>query len=47
MDIHTVRKCLEVLSKADRQLKSGRDNATLIIEQLMVKLFLLSNGEKV
>lgn len=47
MDIHTVRKCLEVLSEADRQLKSGRDNATLIIEQLMVKLFLLSNGEKV
>lgn len=47
MDIQTVRLCLEELSKADKQLKSGRDNANLIIEQLMVRLFLLSNGEKV
>lgn len=47
MDIATIRKCLDELSKADKQLKSGRDNAVLIFEQLMVKLFLLSNGEKV
>lgn len=47
MDIGTVRKCLNELMKADKQLKSGRDNAVLVIEQLMVKLFLLSNGEKV
>lgn len=47
MDIDTVRRCLVELSKADKQLKSGRDNGALVIEQLMVKLFLLSNGEKV
>ncbi len=47
MDIGTIRQCLNELSKADRQLKSGRDNAMLIFEQLLVKLFLLSNGEKV
>lgn len=47
MDIRTVRKCLNELSKADKQLKSGRDNASLVLEQLMVRLFLLSNGEKV
>lgn len=47
MDLDTVRKCLTELSKADKQLKSGRDNAVLVLEQLMVKLFLLSNGEKV
>ncbi len=47
MDIGTIRQCLEELSKADKQLKSGRDNAMLVLEQLLVKLFLLSNGEKV
>ncbi|MBQ8504224.1 MAG: DNA polymerase III subunit delta [Clostridia bacterium] len=47
MDLATVRKCLDELSKADKQLKSGRDNAALVLVQLMVKLFLLSNGEKV
>ena len=47
MDMATVRKCLNVLSEADRQLKTGRDNPSLVLEQVMVRLFLLSNGEKV
>ncbi|MGN1417917.1 MAG: DNA polymerase III subunit delta [Acutalibacteraceae bacterium] len=47
IDISVLRKCLDVLSEADRKLKSGRDNTTLIIEQVMVKLILIANGEKV
>ncbi len=47
MNIETVRKCLDELYNADRQLKFTRDSATVIFEQLMVKLFLISNGEKV
>lgn len=46
-DIATVRKCLEELALADRRLKSGSSMPTLVLEQLMVKLFLISNGEKV
>ena len=29
------------------KLKSARDNPTVILEQLMVKLFLISGGERV
>ena len=47
LDIGTLRKCLDELSKADRKLKSGRDNPNVILEQLMVRLFLVSSGEKV
>lgn len=46
VDLNTLRKCLDELSGADRRLKSGRDNPNVILEQLMVKLFLVSNGEK-
>lgn len=46
IDIGTLRKCLDELSGADRRLKSGRDNPNVILEQLMVRLFLVSNGEK-
>lgn len=45
LDLTQIRKCIETLSEADIKLKSGRDNTALIIEQLMVKLLLISNGE--
>ena len=47
IDISVIRKCLEELSKADRQLKMGSSMPALVLEQLMVKLFLITNGEKV
>ena len=47
LDLSKIRKCLEALSEADMKLKTGRDNASLVIEQVMVKLLLISNGEKV
>ena len=46
-ELATIRKCLDELSKADNQLKSGRDNPRIALEQLMVRLFLVTNGEKV
>lgn len=46
-DIPVLRKCLDVLSEADMKLKTGADNSTIVLEQLMVKLFLVVNGEKV
>ena len=47
IDIDTLRRCLEELSKADMKLKSARDNPSVILEQLMVRLFLVTGGEKV
>ena len=47
LDLSQIRKCLEALSEADMKLKTGRDSGTLVIEQVMVKLLLISNGEKV
>ncbi len=47
LDLSKLRKCLDVLSKADLKLKSGRDNSSLVIEQVMVQLLLIANGEKV
>lgn len=47
MSIEMVRKCLDELNNADRQLKFSRESATIVFEQLMVKLFLISNGERV
>lgn len=47
IDMSVIRNCLEELSKADRQLKSGATMPSLVLEQLMVKLFLITNGEKV
>lgn len=47
LELDTLRKCLEALSEADMKLKSGRDNASIVLEQLMVRLFLVSGGEKV
>ena len=47
LDLSQIRKCLEALSEADMKLKTGRDSSALTIEQIMVKLLLISNGEKV
>ncbi len=42
-----LRNCLEELSRADMKLKNSREQPVIILEQLMVKLFLITNGEKV
>ena len=47
MSIETLRLCLEELSKADMKLKNGRDLPMVVLEQLMVKLFLVRSGERV
>ena len=47
MTVETLRLCLEELSKADMKLKNGRDMPVVVLEQLMVKLFLIRSGEKV
>ena len=47
LDIPTIRKCLEVLSEADMKLKKSYGDDVIILEQLMVKLFLVSNGERI
>ncbi len=47
LSVQTLRKCLDELAKADMKLKSSRDTPVIVLEQLMVRLFLISNGEKV
>lgn len=47
MSLEAIRKCLDELYAADRRLKMTRDSATVIFEQLMVRLFLIANGERV
>lgn len=46
IDIGILRKCLDELAEADKKLKSGRDNASTVLEQLMVRLFIVSGGER-
>lgn len=46
IDINTVRRCLDELHKADTKLKNSRDNPNIILEQLIVRLFLVSGGER-
>lgn len=47
LEQETLRKCLDELSNADMKIKTSRDNPTVVLEQLMVKLFLITGGEKV
>lgn len=47
IDLPTLRKCLDVLSEADMKLKKSFDDETIVLEQLMVRLFLVTNGERV
>lgn len=47
LDVDTLRKCLDVLAQADLRLKSSGDNPAMVLEQLMVRLFLVTGGERV
>lgn len=47
LDLPTLRKCLDVLSEADMKLKMSSDDSVIVLEQLMVRLFLVTNGERV
>ncbi len=47
MSIESLRQSLEVLSQADEKLKTTSIDSRLILEETMMKLFLLANGEKV
>lgn len=47
IDLPTLRRCLDVLSEADMKLKKSFDDETIVLEQLMVRLFLIANGERV
>lgn len=47
MSIGQLRESIEVLAKADESLKSTSINQRLILEEAMIKLFLIANGEKV
>ncbi len=47
LELKQIRLCLDALYKADMKLKTGRDNSALVIEQVMVQLLLIANGEKV
>ncbi len=42
-----LRQSLAVLLDADRRLKSTGENGVLVIEQLLVRLLLIANGERV
>lgn len=47
MSIGMLRECLEILAAADESLKSTSIDQRLILEEAMIKLFLIANGEKV
>ncbi|MBQ7295115.1 MAG: DNA polymerase III subunit delta [Clostridia bacterium] len=47
IDLPTLRKCLDVLCEADMKLKMSSDDNVIVLEQLMVRLFLVTNGERV
>ena len=46
-ELDTIRKCLDELSLADFKLKNSADDSRIVIEQLIVRLFLITNGERV
>ncbi len=47
ISVADLRKSLDVLAEADEKLKSTSVDGRLILEETMMKLFLLANGEKV
>ncbi len=47
MSVDSLRKSLDVLAAADEKLKSTSVDGRFILEEVMIKLFLLANGEKV
>ena len=46
LELTALRACLDELNEADAKLKSTGTAQTLVIEQVMVKLLLIANGEK-
>lgn len=46
IELSALRACLDELNKADAKLKSSTAAQTLVIEQLMVKLAIIANGDK-
>ena len=47
MSISQLRKSLDILSQADESLKSTSVDGRIILEEAMMKLFLIANGEEV
>lgn len=47
LSVSALRDSLEVLAQADEKLKSTTIDGRLILEETIIKLFLLANGEKV
>ena len=47
MSIGMLRESIEILAAADENLKSTSIDQRLILEETMIKLFLIANGEKV
>lgn len=47
IELSRLRACLDELAEADMKLKGLGVSGTLVIEQLMVKLLLIANGERV
>ncbi|MFI3140834.1 MAG: DNA polymerase III subunit delta [Clostridia bacterium] len=47
MDISDLRRCLEAIAQADFKLKNTAQASNIVIEQLLVQLMLISNGERV
>ncbi len=47
MSIGMLRESIETLAKADEKLKSTSIEPRLILEETMIKLFLIANGEKI
>lgn len=47
IELSRLRACLDELARADMALKGFGTSGTLVIEQLMVKLLLIANGERI
>lgn len=47
IDLNDLRRCLEAIAQADFKLKNTVQSSNIVIEQLLVQLMLISNGEKV
>ncbi|MCQ2480033.1 MAG: DNA polymerase III subunit delta [Clostridia bacterium] len=47
MSLGMLRESIEILARADENLKSTSIDQRLILEETMIKLFLIANGEKV
>ena len=46
-DLHQLRQCLDVLSQTDIKLKSTSADKKILLEETIVKLMLISNGQNI